>query len=171
MHVVFLMELAHRGAQIRDLLARRSALRRGRRSRNLRHRAPRFLNRKKEKGWLASSLSHRVETTMAWVGRLRRLAPISELAQELVRFDTQKLQNPEIEGVEYQRGTLFGFEAGEYLLAKWGRRCAYCDRGDAPWRKTTLSRAQKGARTGSATWPWPAGRATRGRGRGTSGIS
>jgi 5-methylcytosine-specific restriction endonuclease McrA len=144
MHVVFLMELVHRGAQIRDLLARRAMLRRGRRSRNLRHRAPRFDNRKREEGWLAPSLAHRVETTAAWVERLRRLAPISELAQELVRFDTQKLQNPEIEGVEHQRGTLFGFEAGEYLLAKWGRHCAYCDRGGAPLEKDHIVARSKG---------------------------
>jgi hypothetical protein len=36
------------------------------------------------------------------------------------------LQNPEIQGVEYQRGELAGFEVKEYLLEKWGRRCAYC---------------------------------------------
>ena len=46
---------------------------------------------------------------------------------EIVRFDTQKLLNPEIHGIEYQRGTLFGYEVREYLLEKWGRRCSYCD--------------------------------------------
>uniref|UniRef100_UPI000AF37378 RNA-guided endonuclease IscB n=1 Tax=Alicyclobacillus kakegawensis TaxID=392012 RepID=UPI000AF37378 len=59
--------------------------------------------------------------------RLRRLAPVSHLSMELVRFDTQKLQTPEIHGVEYQHGTLFGYEVREYLLEKWGRKCAYCD--------------------------------------------
>ena len=42
----------------------------------------------------------------------------------------QKLQNPEIEGIEYQRGTLFGYEVREYLLEKWQRRCAYCQAED-----------------------------------------
>ena len=32
------------------------------------------------------------------------------ISMELVRFDTQKLQNPEISGVEYQHGVLFGYE-------------------------------------------------------------
>jgi hypothetical protein len=45
---------------------------------------------------------------------------------ELVRFDTQKLQNPEISGIEYQQGTLQGYEVREYLLEKWGHKCAYC---------------------------------------------
>jgi len=34
--------------------------------------------------------------------------------------------NPEIAGVEYQQGTLAGYELREYLLEKWGRCCAYC---------------------------------------------
>lgn len=48
------------------------------------------------------------------------------MAQELVRFDLQQLENPEISGVGYQQGTLAGYETREYLLNKWGRECAYC---------------------------------------------
>nr|WP_328702004.1 RRXRR domain-containing protein [Alicyclobacillus fructus] len=68
---------------------------------------------------------------VTWVARLRRLAPISHLSMELVRFDTQKLQNPEIHGVEYQQGTLFGYEVREYLLERWdhARRSRRSDRG------------------------------------------
>ncbi|WP_067936840.1 RNA-guided endonuclease IscB, partial [Alicyclobacillus kakegawensis] len=64
--------------------------------------------------------------------KLRRFAPVSHLSMELVRFDTQRLQNPEIHGVEYQQGTLFGYEVREYLLEKWGRKCAYCDAEGVP---------------------------------------
>jgi len=135
MHIRFLMELIHRGAQIRDLLRRRSMFRHGRRTRNLRFRVRRFNNRGRKKGSLPPSLKHRVETSMTWVGRLKKLAPITELAQELVRFDTKKLQTPEVEAIEYQRGTLDGFEVGEYLLAKWGRKCAYCDKTGVPLEK------------------------------------
>ena len=139
MHISFLMELVHRGAQIRKDLQSRAALRRGRRSRNLRYRAPRFNNRTRQLGWLAPSLQHRVDTTVSWVRRLRRLAPITGLAQELVRFDMQAMQAAEeghgIEGVEYQRGTLAGYEVGEYLLAKWNRTCAYCDAQNVPFEK------------------------------------
>ena len=55
-----------------------------------------------------------------------QFAPVTQLSLELVRFDTQKLQNPEISGIEYQQGTLFGYEVREYLLEKWQRTCAYC---------------------------------------------
>ncbi|HAA46649.1 MAG: HNH endonuclease [Halomonas sp. 54_146] len=131
-HVLRLFELAHRGFQIKKALEQRAAFRRRRRSKNLRYRAPRFNNRTKPKGWLAPSLQHRVDTVMAWVNRLSRLAPITAISQELVRFDTQKLENPEISGIEYQQGTLLGYEVREYLLEKWGRECAYCGDTDTP---------------------------------------
>lgn len=132
-HVLNLFELIHRGSQISHALTARSQMRRRRRSANLRYRAPRFLNRKnKGKGWLAPSLQHRIDTTLSWVARLRNVAPITHLAQELVRFDMQKIENPEIVGVEYQQGELAGYEVREYLLEKWGRQCAYCDVSNVP---------------------------------------
>jgi len=51
---------------------------------------------------------------------------------EIVKFDTQAMQNPEISGVEYQQGTLAGYEVREYLLEKWNRACAYCGKRDIP---------------------------------------
>ncbi|WP_253266928.1 RNA-guided endonuclease IscB [Streptomyces sp. NL15-2K] len=121
------VELQHRGSQIRDKLTARAAHRRGRRSRNLRYRAPRFNNRVRPGGWLAPSLRHRVETTMTWTTRLARWAPVTAVHVELAAFDTQLLTSEDtLVGVEYQHGTLAGTEVREYLLAKWQRRCAYC---------------------------------------------
>ena len=129
-HVLNLFELHHRGQQISESLTARRQMRRRRRG-NLRYRKPRFLNRgNKEKGWIAPSLQHRVDTVGAWVSRFQRLAPITGIAQELVRFDLQRMENPEISGVEYQQGTLSGYETREYLLNKWGRECAYCGKKD-----------------------------------------
>jgi 5-methylcytosine-specific restriction endonuclease McrA len=131
-HVLWLGELAHRGQQISKALTQRRMFRRRRRSANLRYRAPRFANRRRPEGWLAPSLNHRIDTILSWVDRLRRWAPVSAISTELVRFDTQALQNPEISGAEYQQGTLFGYEVREYLLEKWGRKCAYCDAENIP---------------------------------------
>ncbi|MFR6027912.1 MAG: RRXRR domain-containing protein [Sutterella wadsworthensis] len=58
-HALAFICLNHRGSKIRDALTSRRQLRRGRRSRNLRYRAPRFLNRTKPQGSLAPSLRHR----------------------------------------------------------------------------------------------------------------
>lgn len=131
-HVLNLFELSHRGRQISEALTARRQMRRRRRG-CLRYRAPRFLNRgNKQRGWLAPSLQHRVDTTVAWVNRFQRLIPVAGVAQELVRFDMQLMQNAEISGVEYQQGTLAGYEVREYLLNKWNRECAYCGAKDAP---------------------------------------
>jgi len=46
---------------------------------------------------------------------------------ELVRFDMQKMETPEIAGVVYQQGTRAGCEVRAYPLEKWGRRCGCCD--------------------------------------------
>ncbi|NEO36527.1 MAG: HNH endonuclease [Moorea sp. SIOASIH] len=119
-------ELTHRGFQIRDALTTRWQLRCARRNRKTRYRKPRFLNRSRPEGWLAPSLMSRVHNILTWVKKLTRLCPIAGISQELVRFDTQKLQNPEISGIEYQQGTLYGYELREYLLEKWNRKCAYC---------------------------------------------
>jgi 5-methylcytosine-specific restriction endonuclease McrA len=129
--VLFLAELTHCGRQISEKLTARAAFRRRRRG-NLRYRPARFDNRTKPDGWLAPSLRHRVETTASWVARLRRLAPVTGIAMELVRFNMQTLENPEIEGAEYQRGTLYGFELRQYLLAKWSHACAYCGETGVP---------------------------------------
>ncbi len=126
------VEVRHRGHSIHKKLEQRSNYRRGRRTRNLRYRAPRFNNRARPKGWLAPSLQHRVDSTMLVVSRLRRWAPVVAIHQELVRFDMQKIENPEIAGIEYQQGTLAGYEVREYLLEKFGRTCAYCGAADVP---------------------------------------
>jgi 5-methylcytosine-specific restriction endonuclease McrA len=81
---------------------------------------------------LPPSLESRIANLLTWVQRIRKFCPITAISQELVCFDTQALVDPEISGVEYQRGELFGFEVKEYLLAKWGRKCVYCNAENKP---------------------------------------
>jgi 5-methylcytosine-specific restriction endonuclease McrA len=142
--VVWAGDLTHRGQQIRDRLAARRAVRRSRRQRTTRYRKPRFLNRRRAEGWLAPSLQHRVETTLTWVNRLHRYVPVAALSVELVRFDTQQMQDAEISGVAYQQGTLAGYEVREYILAKWERRCAYCHATGVPLQIEHLTPRSRG---------------------------
>jgi 5-methylcytosine-specific restriction endonuclease McrA len=130
--VLHLSELTHRGASIRENLDQRRSFRTNRRRRKTRYRAPRFNNRTKREGWLAPSLQSRVDNVTSWVARYRCWAPITAIVIETVRFDTQKLINPEISGVEYQQGTLFSYELREYLLEKFERTCVYCGRTNVP---------------------------------------
>jgi hypothetical protein len=130
--VLHLAEIEHRGQLIKKRMDTRRAFRSRRRTKNLRHRQPRFDNRTRPAGWLPPSLQHRVDTTTSWVGRLQKLVPVTALSMELVRFDMQRMINPNISGIEYQQGTLQGYECREYLLEQWNRKCAYCNAVDTP---------------------------------------
>lgn len=131
--VVFAANLQHRGFAISDALTRRRSVRRARRQRRTRYRKPRFTHRlTNKKGWLPPSLQSRIANVMTWVGRLRRMCPLAAISMELVKFDTQLMEHAEISGVEYQQGTLQGYEVRAYLLEKWGRKCAYCDATGVP---------------------------------------
>ncbi|MGK7939146.1 MAG: RNA-guided endonuclease IscB [Crocosphaera sp.] len=142
--VIWGAELQHRGQQIKDTLTSRRQLRRGRRGRKTRYRQARFLNRKSPEGLLPPSLQHRVDTTLTWVKRLIRYCPINSISVELVKFDLQKQDNPEIVSVEYQHGTLYGWEVREYLLAKFNRTCQYCGATDKPFEVDHIHPRSKG---------------------------
>lgn len=124
--VVWAANLSHRGEQVKKALERRRAVRRSRRQRHTRYRRARFANRRKLTGWLPPSLLSRIQNIVTWVQRLRRLAPITAISQELVKFDLRVLEDPDVTGMAYQFGTLYGYEIRSYLLEKWQRRCAYC---------------------------------------------
>ena len=126
--VVWAGEVSHRGDKVHQALMDRRAVRRSRRQRHTRYRPARFANRTRPDGWLPPSLESRVHNVVTWVQRLARWCPVDSISLEAVRFDTQLLQNPAITGIEYQQGTLAGTEVREYLLLKWGYRCAYCRR-------------------------------------------
>jgi 5-methylcytosine-specific restriction endonuclease McrA len=133
--VLHLAVLLHK-LNIRQRMEQRSNYRRRRRRVNLRYRAPRFLNRGRKKGsalrnpenrgWLPPSLRSRVDEVSSWVKRYQKLVPLSTFSLETAKFDPGKFQNPENEGVVYEKGKLMGYEVREYLLEKWGRRCVYC---------------------------------------------
>jgi len=142
--VVFAAELQHRGFQIRDALTSRRQLRRSRRNRKTRYRTARFNNRRRKENWIAPSLKSRVDNIICWVKRLQKLVFINAVSQELVKFDTQIMQNPEISGIEYQQGTLVGYETRQYLLEKWGRNCVYCGTENVPLQIEHIHPKSKG---------------------------
>ena len=161
-NIVACFELHHRGQAIKKNLQAKAGYRRSRRSRKLRYREARFDNRSRKapvltpdgwqyksfgqssKGWIAPSLMSRVFNIFTWVTRLSKIYPIAQLAVEHVKFDTQLMDNPEISGVEYQRGTLFEAELWEYLLEKFGRKCYYCGAKDVPLEKEHILPKAKG---------------------------
>ena len=161
-NIVACFELHHRGAAIKKRLSDRAGYRRSRRTRKLRYRPARWQNRSRKapvltadgwqyqsfgqssKNWVAPSLMSRVFNIHTWVKRLCKVYPIAQLAVEHVKFDTQLMENPEISGVEYQRGTLYEAEMWEYLLEKFGRKCYYCGAKDVPLEKEHILPKSKG---------------------------
>lgn len=111
-----------------DLLSTRRELRRSRRNR-LRYRKPRFNNRVKNKrpGWIAPSVRYKVDAHIRVIDNVCSILPISRIVVEVAQFDTQKINNPEISGKEYQEGDQLGFwNVREYVLARDGHKCQYC---------------------------------------------
>lgn len=111
---------------ITDLLSTRSQNRRTRRNRKTRYRKARFLNRtkSKNKGWLAPSIEHKINTHLKVVDQIHKILPISKIIVETASFDIQKIKNPEINGKEYQQGEQLDFwNVREYVLFRDGHKC------------------------------------------------
>ena len=135
---VYAMQIEHRGDAVRAALNKRKNARRNRRSRETGYRRAKWGNRclsekdkrsydsSREDGWLPPSIRSAADNVISWVRRLGRWINLTECSFEAVRFDTQLMEDPDIEGEEYQHGTLFGLEIKEYLMEKFGHTCQYC---------------------------------------------
>ena len=123
--VVFQAEVQLRD-DIAEKLIQRRQYRRNRRSRKTRYRPARWANRRRLPGWLPPSIRSKCDATVKAVRFVASLLPVSQVTIELAGFDTQKMRDPEISGIAYQQGELFGYQLREYLLEKWQRKCAYC---------------------------------------------
>ena len=135
---MYAMQIEHRGEQIKKNLDTRRSARRNRRSRETGYRRPKWGNRcaakeqrqsydsRRDENWLPPSVKSTADNIISWIRRLCRWINITNCSIESVRFDTQLMENPKIEGVEYQQGTLYGYEVKEYLLEKYGHTCQYC---------------------------------------------
>jgi len=112
---------------IHKKMLRRASYRRTRRCRKLRYRQPRFNNRTRPEGWLPPSLKSKAESTIKVVKQLSRILPIDKVRVEIAKFDTHKLQNPEISGKEYQRGKTEGYDnIRAYIFERDKYTCQIC---------------------------------------------
>ncbi|EQB73799.1 MAG: hypothetical protein AMDU4_FER2C00039G0010 [Ferroplasma sp. Type II] len=109
------------------------------------YRKPRFMNRGNNKeGWFAPSIEHKLETHIRLIEKLKRILPVSNTVIEVASFDTQKMKNPEISGIEYQQGELQGYEIREYLLEKFHHICVYCGKTGVPLEIEHLTPRSRG---------------------------
>jgi len=125
---LYASEVELRNDIVKNLSARRE-MRRARRNRKTRYRAPRFDNRihAKNKGWLAPSVEQKVQTHLTVTAKVCKLLPVSKIVIETASFDIQKIKNPEIAGIEYQQGEQLGFwNVREYVLWRDNHTCQCC---------------------------------------------
>lgn len=105
----------------------RSELRRSRRNRNLRHRPPRFLNRKRKDGWLPPTVQSKLDATFRWIDKFESLLPNPILYIEVGKFDIQKMRNPNITNEEYQNGQCAGYyDVRYFVFARDNYICQVC---------------------------------------------
>ncbi|MDP2907069.1 MAG: RNA-guided endonuclease IscB [Nanoarchaeota archaeon] len=91
------------------------------------YRQPRFDNRTRKIGWLPPSIERNYQTHLNLIKKLERLLPITEKIIEVGNFDIQKLENPGIEGKEYQQGSLYGYQnMKHFLFAREKGKCQLC---------------------------------------------
>jgi hypothetical protein len=106
---------------------RRAVYRIERRRRNTRYRATRFNNRTRPKGWIPPSLKSKADSTIKIVKQLSKILPINKVRVEIAKFDIQKLQNPDIKGIEYQKGVTEGYDnVRAYVLERDDYTCQIC---------------------------------------------
>jgi hypothetical protein len=111
-----------------ERLETRKMYRRNRRNK-LWYRAPRFNNRGIKKGWLPPSVERRYNTHLVLINKLCSWYPINKIIIETASFDIQKINNPEIAGVEYQQGNLYQYKnIRSYLFSREQGRCQYCSK-------------------------------------------
>ena len=111
---------------VNNKIQRRSMYRRTRRSK-LRYRQPRFDNRTKPKGWLPPSMKSKLDATVKIVKQLSKIVPITKVIVEIAKFDTQKLQKPDIKGKEYQKGVCEGYDnVRAYVFERDKYTCQIC---------------------------------------------
>lgn len=112
---------------VHSLLLTRAQYRRSRRFRKTRYRKARFLNRKKPKGWLPPSIRAKINANFAWIDKFYGLVPSPKLRIEVGKFDTAKMINPDIQGVDYQHGQTYGYyDVRYFVFARDKYTCQVC---------------------------------------------
>jgi hypothetical protein len=109
-------------------LKERIMYRRNRRYR-LWYRQPRRNNRanSRKKGSLPPSILRKFNTHITLINKIKGILPIKSLTIEVGNFDIQKIENPDIKGIQYRQGSLFEYQnMRSFLMAREHGKCQLC---------------------------------------------
>ena len=144
--VVFSAELKLRLDVHRKML-QRSQYRRTRRSRKLRHRKPRFLNRGK-KGWVSPTIKQKKDSILRVVEDLRKMINIEKVIIEQGQFDLSSIvAGRQLSGVQYQVSDYEGKNFRAKVLWRDRYKCQHCNNVDDLRAHHILSKSQGGTDT------------------------
>jgi len=150
------MEFHTRSKEIKQLLETRRMYRCTRRyfrrkrvkkkGRIPKHRPARFENRRRSDGWLTPSVRHFLESHKSVIRKIAECVPDVNISLEYAKFDIQKMMNPDIEGEQYQRGKLFGYQnIRAYVLHRDKYTCQLCAKKNVPFQlHHVVPRSQNG---------------------------
>lgn len=124
---------------IHEKMTARSALRNSRRSRNLRYRPDRFLNRKRADNWLPPTIKSKVDATYKWIDKFCRLVPSPTLHIEVANFDLSKIV--EQDSLDYQNSY---YNKKYYIFARDNYTCQCCKKSNKKLRTHHILYKSKG---------------------------
>ena len=93
------------------------------------YRSLRFNNRTRKKEWLPPSVQRKFNTHITLINKLKRIFPIDDkdITIETGNFDIQKIENPDITGIQYQQGSMFEYQnMRSFLMAREHGKCQLC---------------------------------------------
>jgi hypothetical protein len=72
-------------------------------------------------------VQHKVDTHIRIIEKMHKILPITKVIVETAKFDMQKINNPNISGVQYQQGSLYEYNNVKlYLMAREHGKCQIC---------------------------------------------
>ncbi len=87
----------------------------------------RFQNRTRPDRWLTPTADHLLRTHINLVKKIQKFLPVVHIRVEYAKFDIAGINNPGIQGGEYQSGRMKGYSnATEYALCRDSHACVIC---------------------------------------------
>lgn len=126
--VVYQSEIEIRN-DITDKMKQRAKYRRNRRNRKTRYRQARWLNRANsiKNNRFSPTMTSKINSHLKEIKFVKSILPITNITIETATFDSHLLKNPEVKGVEYQKGLNYGFaNTKAYVLDRDGYVCQNC---------------------------------------------
>ena len=112
---------------VHENMVNRSRARKLRRNKKTRYRKAKFLNRKRQEGWLPPTVQSKLDATFMWIDKFSKLLPCPILHIEVGKFDIHRMINPDITNEDYQNGQCVGYyDVRYFVFARDNYTCQVC---------------------------------------------